>query len=279
MPSTKLIALVALAVQASLQMLTMRYSRMPSQPSYVASTAVVTAEAIKMVASAAILFWEQLQGGESAVHLLWRDIVADWRGERAAHSRSTRPLATQAVVHAFTTVMHETGANLGFIVSKHGLQSGVTMYTDNTNIQGLTYQQLQERYFNVWWQRYFSIQVAAAADYVNEYVELINSRRDLFLESLEPKEVKRFYELQRRYAPFGKLMWLMDIGSIAPQHANRPPTHIEHYKSKLVEMLGEEFAFDATCFRSLLTQICSKLQEVEHSFNALFGRNIFLHEA
>jgi len=123
----------------------------------------------------------------------------------------------QAVVHAFTTVMHETGANLGFIVSKHGLQSGATMYTDNTNIQGLTYQQLQERYFNVWWQRYFSIQVAAAADYVNEYVELINSRRDLFLESLEPKEVKRFYELQRRYAPFGKLMWLMDIGSIAPQ--------------------------------------------------------------
>lgn len=106
MPSTKLIALVALAVQASLQMLTMRYSRMPSQPSYVASTAVVTAEAIKMVASAAILFWEQLQGGESAVHLLWRDIVADWRGERAAHSRSTRPLATQAVVHAPQAVVH-----------------------------------------------------------------------------------------------------------------------------------------------------------------------------
>jgi hypothetical protein len=182
----------------------------------------------------------------------------------------------QAIVHAFTTVMHETGANLGFIVSKHGLQSGATMYTGNTNIQGLTYQQLQERYFNAWWQQYFSIQVAAAADTVNEYVELINSRRDHFLESLQPKDLERFYELQRRYALFGKLMWLMDIGSIAPQRANSPPPDIEHYKNELVEKLGEEFAFDATCLRSLLTQICSKLQEIEHSFNALFGRNIFL---
>lgn len=182
----------------------------------------------------------------------------------------------QTIVHAFTTVMHETGANLGFIVSKHGLQSGATMYTRNTNIQGLTYQQLQERYFNVWWQQYFSIQVTAAADTVNEYVELINSRRDHFLESLQPKDLERFYELQGRYALFGKLMWLMDIGSIAPQRANSPPPDIEHYKNELVEKLGEEFAFDATCFRSLLTQICSKLQEIEHSFNALFGRNIFL---
>ena len=172
--------------------------------------------------------------------------------------------------------MHETGANLGFIVSKHGLQSGATMYTGNTNIQGLTYLQLQERYFNVWWQQYFSIQVAAAADTVNEYVESINSRRDHFLESLESKDLERFYELQRRYALFGKLMWLMNIGSIAPQRANMPPPDIEHYKSELVEKLGEEFAFDATCFRSLLTQICSKLQEIEDSFNALFGRNIFL---
>jgi hypothetical protein len=183
----------------------------------------------------------------------------------------------QTIVHAFTTVMHETGANLGFVISKHGLQSGATMYTGNTNIQGLTYQQLQERYFNVWWQQYFSIQVAAAADTVNEYVESLNSRRDHFLESLEPKELERFHELKRRYALFGKLMWLMDIRSNALQHAtNSPPPNIEYYKSELVEKLGEEFAFDATCFRTLLTQICSKLQEIENSFNALFGRNIFL---
>lgn len=44
----------------------------------------------------------------------------------------------QTVVHAFTTVMHETGANIGFIVSHHGLQEGAERYTENTNIIGLT---------------------------------------------------------------------------------------------------------------------------------------------
>jgi hypothetical protein len=184
----------------------------------------------------------------------------------------------QSVVLALTSVMHDSGANLGFIVSKHGLQSGATRFTEYTNIQGLTYQQLQERYFNVWWRRHFSVRVAAAAEYLNEYVELPNSQRGNFLESLAPTEAQRFYELRSRYALFGKLMWLMDIETIAPQRANCPPPDIEHYKNELVETLGEEFGFDATYFRSLLTQICSKLQEIEGSFNALFGHNIFLRE-
>lgn len=45
----------------------------------------------------------------------------------------------QSVVHSFTTVMHETGANIGFIISKHGLQQGAKQYTQNTNITGMTY--------------------------------------------------------------------------------------------------------------------------------------------
>ena len=61
----------------------------------------------------------------------------------------------QSVVHAFTTVMHETGANIGFIVSKYGLQSGAKQYTRNTNITGLTYLELQQRYFEAWWRRFF----------------------------------------------------------------------------------------------------------------------------
>jgi len=57
----------------------------------------------------------------------------------------------KTVVHAFITVMHETGANLGFIVSQKGLQSGAVAYTDSTNIVGLTYLELQQRYMRAWW--------------------------------------------------------------------------------------------------------------------------------
>jgi len=47
----------------------------------------------------------------------------------------------------FYNVMHETGANVGFLVSRYGLQSGAEQCTENTNIIGLTYLELQERYF------------------------------------------------------------------------------------------------------------------------------------
>src|SRR5262245_28892942 len=42
----------------------------------------------------------------------------------------------QTVIHAFTTVMHEVGANIGYIVSREGLQSGAESYTQSTNIRG-----------------------------------------------------------------------------------------------------------------------------------------------
>jgi len=50
----------------------------------------------------------------------------------------------QSVVHSFTTVMHETGANIGFIISKRGLQQGAKRYTKNTNIIGMTYLEFQQ---------------------------------------------------------------------------------------------------------------------------------------
>ena len=47
--------LTTLAVQNACQMLSMRYSRLPSQPAYLSSTAVVSAEVVKIVLSFAIL--------------------------------------------------------------------------------------------------------------------------------------------------------------------------------------------------------------------------------
>lgn len=184
----------------------------------------------------------------------------------------------QTVVHSFTTVMHETGANIGFIVSKYGLQSGAIQYTESTNITGMTYENLQRRYFNAWWQRYFCTIAADAAEYVNQYVEPFNTWRERFVSELPPIARSQFRELQARYAAFGMLMWLIDIGNVVPQYAGNAPPNIDHYKSKLCEILGNEFAFQAEFFRDLLIEVCAKLHDIEQQFNSLFGRNIFHRE-
>jgi hypothetical protein len=181
----------------------------------------------------------------------------------------------QSVVHSFTTVMNETGANIGFIVSKAGLQEGAVKYTESTNITGLTYLELQQRYFKVWWQRYFCVVVAGAADTVNQYVEPINSRRSRYLEKLTPSEQEKFIELQRRYAPFGMLIWLMDMGSVATQYAVPKPICIDEYKNKFKEHMGDEFKFEAETYRGLMLELCEMLSQIEQKFNSLFGENIF----
>mmetsp|Transcript_20052 Transcript_20052/g.67831 ORF Transcript_20052/g.67831 Transcript_20052/m.67831 type:complete len:231 (-) Transcript_20052:758-1450(-) len=76
-------ALVALAVQASFQIVSMAAARRPHQPRFLASAAVVSAEALKIGVSVAILLREQVRGGEAALPVLWRQVVVDWRGTLA----------------------------------------------------------------------------------------------------------------------------------------------------------------------------------------------------
>ncbi|SGZ09769.1 Putative uncharacterized protein [Moritella viscosa] len=181
----------------------------------------------------------------------------------------------QHVVHAFTSVMHETGANIGFIVSKAGLQSGAEQYTRNTNITGLTFEALQHRYFEPWWYNYFCVKVAAAAENVCFYTEPHNTRRNEALERLTDQKLDKFYLLRDKYAAFSMLMWHADIGTIAPSRKNPVPNSISEYKGKFVEILGYDFSFSADYWRELLDEICEFLSRVETELHELFGRNVF----
>jgi hypothetical protein len=56
------------------------------------------------------------------------------------------------VVHAFRTVMQETGANRGYIISRAGFQSGAYDAARATNIELVTFSEFQERYFDKWYR-------------------------------------------------------------------------------------------------------------------------------
>lgn len=68
--------LCTLAVQNACQMLSMRYSRMPGQPKYLTSTAVVTAEATKIAAAFLIMLYQHRGRAFAEV---WQGVIVDWR--------------------------------------------------------------------------------------------------------------------------------------------------------------------------------------------------------
>jgi len=56
----------------------------------------------------------------------------------------------QEVVHAFRTVVSDFGANQGFVISKVGFQPGCLRAVENTNIQLMTFYDLQKQFFSRW---------------------------------------------------------------------------------------------------------------------------------
>ena len=183
----------------------------------------------------------------------------------------------QTVVHSFTTVMHEVGANIGFIVSQKGLQSGALAYTQNTNIIGLTYEEFQFRYFQVWYKRYFIPQIGNAVDSLAQYVEPINSYRDRQINALSDDKKSSFILLSKRYQNLGMFMAFL---LVAPEHplllGISPYPSIDELKNSFRKELGDEFNFSSIYYRDLLAEILSKIMSITNQYNEIFGRDIFL---
>ncbi|MGM0988767.1 MAG: restriction endonuclease [Pseudomonadota bacterium] len=185
----------------------------------------------------------------------------------------------QSVVHSFTTVMHETGANIGFIISKYGLESGAEQYTQNTNIVGLTYLELQQRYFEAWWRRYFCPRVGDAADRVLQYTEEFNRRRDEAYANLSDEQKKVFDRLRAQYTVHSWMLSMFNLETISP-HLDTGrlldvPSDLDDFKREVLSLISPGVEWHCSNFRDLLDLILQFLHDLEEEFNELFGGYIF----
>lgn len=185
---------------------------------------------------------------------------------------------SQSVVHAFTTVMHETGGNIGFIVSQKGLQSGARKYVQNTNIIGLTYLELQQRYFELWWSKCFVVIVGALGDDLIQYVEPINSRRDRFVAALSPDKREAVARLQKRYERFMMGILVIGFSRSVKELVADPHSAVAKFK-QMLKQAGIEEEFSSIYFRDLAYEIGARALAITKEFNAVFGQNIFSKDA
>lgn len=185
----------------------------------------------------------------------------------------------QSVVHSFTTVMAETGANIGFIISKHGLQSGAKEYTRNTNIVGLTYLEFQQRYFEAWWKRYFCPRIGDAADRVLQYTEEFNGYRDKEYNKLPHDKQKEFDLLRSQYTVHSMMFSMFNFPTVSPMlntgNLLDVPSDLDGFKKNVLSSIAPGIEWHCTSFRGLLEIILQFLQDVESEFNSLFGGYIF----
>lgn len=186
----------------------------------------------------------------------------------------------QSVVHAFTTVMHEVGANIGYIISQKGIQKGAKDYLQNTNIRGLTYSEFQQHYLKIWIEQQFCSTIWNITDALIQYTEPINSRRERFRDNLTPELNETFRKLYDKYYLFGMAMLMISNGGNKITRSIIGPLDIsvETLNNIIAETLGEGNKINAAYLREFLVQLVELIENITEEFNSIFGKNIFAQQ-
>ncbi|MGO2498648.1 MAG: restriction endonuclease [Vibrio litoralis] len=187
----------------------------------------------------------------------------------------------QTIIHAFTTVLNETGGHIGILISKEGFQEGALKYIKHTNIVAMTFLEFQARYFDLWFTKNFCAPLAASVDTLLQYVEPVNSLRYRCLKDLDATKLEEFTALRKRYEIFAMVVSLLaadkmlPIGHLAQRFDNSTLFNIEDFKNRLVDNLGGEFSYQSIYYRDLVNEMSGHINEITDKFHHVFGRNIF----
>lgn len=106
----------------------------------------------------------------------------------------------QSVIHSFRSVVSDSGANVGYIISKNGFQKGALETAENTNIIMFTWDQFLNNYKEEWHRskikELFSL-AEPLKDYTSDFpLSIITDE----LDNMSEERNKIFYYIVRKYS-------------------------------------------------------------------------------
>lgn len=90
--------------------------------------------------------------GKKEIDVYTQDLTSEYKPIILIECKFWNKPINQETIHAFRTVVADFGANIGFIVSKKGFQSGSKDAVKNTNIKLVSLEELENEYYNKWTQ-------------------------------------------------------------------------------------------------------------------------------
>jgi restriction system protein len=181
----------------------------------------------------------------------------------------------QGVVHAFRTIVVDSGANLGIIISSAGFQSGAISSAAFSNVQLKTWEGFQELLEDRWYLKYMVPVLRAELDPLIEYTEPVNSRIFRKADSLPVGKRETFNLLRSRHLHLG--CGLLPLLYPFPTLTDRPVRPTLPLRTSLGRTLGDDFPplpediLDATALRQLLAATSEHSRAAIAEFDDLFG--------
>jgi hypothetical protein len=109
----------------------------------------------------------------------------------------------QAVIHGFRTVVQEIGANVGYIVSMEGFQSGAVAASELTNLKLVTWQEFQGLFEESWFEEFFTKQIDEKLDGLMTYAEPF---LPAWFERMIEEDKSMYFSLKEKHDLFGIVM-------------------------------------------------------------------------
>jgi restriction system protein len=148
---------------------------------------------------------KEIQSARGAVEL---DVYAEEtvRGRKyaiACECKYWKSRIPQTVVHSFRTVVQEIGANIGYIVSMQGFQSGAVAAGDLTNLKLVTWQEFQDIFEESWFEEFFTKQIHERLAGLMTYAEPF---LPVWFEKMTVEDKAKYFSLKEKYDLFGMVM-------------------------------------------------------------------------
>jgi restriction system protein len=187
--------------------------------------------------------------------------------------------ATKNVVHGFRTVVGDSGANTGLIVSSAGFQEGAVEAAAYSNVRLLGWTDFQTMFAVRWFRQYMSSTVAEQTDALHEYTEPINSRILQKAYALPPDRQERVKVLRERYFRLAlsnfafyprNLEFLLPVNesplpSLPLRASKQWPHGVE------LDSLVPDDVLDATTLRPLMDALIEHSRRAIAEFDEVFG--------
>jgi hypothetical protein len=168
-------------------------------------------------------------------------------------------------------VIADIGANVGYLISSKGFQSGSFKVSELTNVKLVTWQQFQDAFSETWLQKRFRPIITERLDKLFAYTEPLVPR---WMTQVPDHEVSILRALRDKYNEFGWLTLSFSQYHVMLRREDPPQLPLREHLPKTVNRSGiPDRVLDAAGYRDLLREILSSGEAAIAEFDVVRKRN------
>lgn len=141
--------------------------------------------------------------GEVEIDVYAEEIVKGRKYRILCECKHWKSKVPQQIIHGFRTVVADIGANVGYIISLNGFQSGAFSAAELTNLELVTWEQFQTAFAETWYDAFFVNKIVEDLDPLLTYAEPLFPK---WFPELPEADKEQYITLKQKYDEFG---WML----------------------------------------------------------------------